>query len=100
MLVSMASPSSGSGPSDVFYVVQSTGLSGDREHRICSALYQSRPQAETELLRLKRTNTTRSYAIWKSSTYVEPAHWDFPVVMTDGSVVQPQDGKASSDSER
>jgi hypothetical protein len=39
-------------PADVFYVVQSTGAPGRREHRLVSVLYEMRPHAHTELARL------------------------------------------------
>lgn len=39
-------------PTEVFYVVQSTGARGRREHRLASVLYEMRPDAHTELARL------------------------------------------------
>ena len=34
-------------PHEVFYVVQSKGVLGERDHRIRSDLYETRPQADT-----------------------------------------------------
>src|ERR1700674_1506491 len=39
-------------PADVFYVVESPGVLGRREHRLSSALYETRPHARAELVRL------------------------------------------------
>jgi hypothetical protein len=58
---------------DVFYVVQSTGALGERAHCLRSDLYETRPQAETALARLRDANPEGSYGVWKSTTYIEPA---------------------------
>jgi hypothetical protein len=77
-------------PLDVFYVVQTTaGASGERSHRIRSALFETRHQARTELTRLRAASAGSStYDIWTAARYVEPAEWLYDVVMADGSVIR------------
>jgi hypothetical protein len=77
-------------PLDVFYVVESTGIVGERNHRLRSDLYETRPQADVELLRLRRADCAGSYSVWKSATYVEPAEWLHRVVRADGSLILPR----------
>jgi hypothetical protein len=77
-------------PTEVFYVVQSTGELGERSHRLSSALYETRPQAETELDRLRATQPDGNYGVWKSATYIEPAEWLHRVVRSDGSLILPR----------
>ena len=76
-------------PAEVFYVVQSTGAPGRREHRLASVLYETRPQAHTELTRLSATHPS-DYTIWKSTTYIEPPRWGHAVMCADGTMVPPQ----------
>jgi hypothetical protein len=80
-------------PADVFYVVQSTGALGRREHRLASVLYETRLHAHTELARLGAAYPG-DYAIWKSTTYVEPPQWGHAVMQADGTVVPPGAGHA------
>ena len=75
-------------PAEVFYVVRSTGAPGRREHRLASVLYEMRPHAHTELARLRAAHPG-DYAIWKSTTYIEPPHWGYAVIRADGTVVPP-----------
>lgn len=82
-------------PADVFYVVQSAGARGRREHRLASALYETRPHAHTELARLSAAHPG-DYAIWKGTTYIEPAQWGHAVMRADGTVVPPALGKHSA----
>ena len=77
-------------PVDVFYVVQSTGDLGERAHCLRSDLYETRPQAETKLAHLRGENPGRSYGVWKSATYVEPAEWRHRVVRSDGTLILPR----------
>jgi hypothetical protein len=77
-------------PVEVFYVVQSHGVDGERSHCLRSALYEARPQAETELARLRNEDGGGSYAIWKSATYIEPAEWLHRVVRSDGTCILPR----------
>jgi hypothetical protein len=86
----MSSSASVAPPVEVFYVVQSTGESGERDHRLCSALYETRPQADIELARLRTADSHGSYGVWKSATYVEPAEWLYRVVRTDGTLILPR----------
>ena len=74
-------------PTDVFYVVQSTGLEGEQQHRVCGVLYETRLQAEAELNRLRKDRPNLRYSVWHSVTYVEPHSWLYPVVLADGAVV-------------
>lgn len=75
-------------PAEVFYVVQSTGEPGRREHHVASVLYETRAQAHTELARLSAAHPG-DYSIWKSTTYVEPPQWGYVVMRADGTVVPP-----------
>jgi hypothetical protein len=79
-----------SAPLDVFYVVQTTaGLVGKRHHLVCPPLYETRRQAQIELMLLQTANFGRgTYSIWKATTYVEPAEWLHDVVVADGSVIR------------
>jgi len=81
-------------PADVFYVVQSTGAPGRREHRLSSVLYQTRPHAQAELVRLSAAHPG-DYAIWKGTTRVEPARWGHAVMLSNGKVVPPGAGPAT-----
>ena len=78
-------------PAEVFYVVQSTGMLGRREHRVVSALYETRPQAHNELARLAAARPG-AYSIWNSATYIEPPRWGHPLIRADGTVVAPDAG--------
>jgi hypothetical protein len=73
-------------PAEVFYVVQSTGARGRREHRLASVLYEMRAHAHTELARLIAAHPG-DYAVWKSATYIEPPQWGYAVMRADGTVV-------------
>ena len=77
-------------PEEVFYVVQSTGILGERDHRLRSDLYAARPQADEELARLRHADAAGSYGVWKSVTYIEPAEWLHRVVRSDGSLILPR----------
>ena len=77
-------------PTEVFYVVQSTGSLGERNHCLRSALYETRPQAETELVRLRDAESAGQYGVWKSVTYIEPAEWRHRVVRSDGTLILPR----------
>ena len=76
-------------PGDVFYVVRSTGLPGNQQHRVSSVLYETRPQAEAELARLRAGWPATHYSVWRGTSYVEPHLWMYPVVLADGVVVSP-----------
>jgi hypothetical protein len=75
---------------EVFYVVQSTGLLGERHHRLRSDLYETRPQADVELAGLRQADSAGTYSVWKSVTYIEPAEWLHRVVRSDGSLILPR----------
>jgi hypothetical protein len=77
-------------PLEVFYVVQSVGLLGERDHRLRSDLYETRLQADTELARLRSTDCSGTYNTWKSATYIEPAEWIHRVVRSDGTLILPR----------
>jgi hypothetical protein len=83
----MSVPLAAATPTDVFYVVQSSGLPGQREHDVSSVLYETHVQAHVELARLKAANPDGDYDIWKSSTYIEPPAWLYCVVLADGTLV-------------
>ena len=86
----MSSAASVTSPLEVFYVVQSTGVVGQRSHRLRSDLYETGPQAATELARLRHADTGGSYSVWKSATYIEPAEWRHRVVRSDGTLILPR----------
>ena len=77
-------------PVEVFYVVQTNGVPGERNHRIRSDLYETRAQAQVELTRIRQTETAGGYSVWKSETYVEPAEWLHRVVRSDGTLILPR----------
>ena len=79
-------------PIDVFYIVQSKGDRGERDHLLRSVPYETQAQAETELGRLRGADVTgaASYGIWRSTTYVEPAEWLHRVVRSDGTLILPR----------
>src|ERR1700704_113614 len=80
-------------PADVFYVVRSTGAPGRREHCLSSVLYETRPHARAELIRLSAAYPG-DYAIWKGTTHIEPPHWGHAVMLADGTLVPPGAGHA------
>jgi hypothetical protein len=82
-------------PADVFYVVQSTGAPGRREHRLSSVLYETRRHARAELVRLSAADPG-DYAIWKGTTRVEPPQWGHAVMLADGTLVPPGAGHATA----
>ena len=88
----MSLPASPPMPAEVFYVVQSTGMLGRREHRLASVLYETRPQAYNELVRLTALRPA-AYSIWSGATYIEPPRWAHPVIRADGTVVSPDAGR-------
>ena len=75
-------------PCEVFYVVETSGSATKREHQTCSVLYETRPQAEAQRVRLAAANPDKIYNVWKHTTHIEPAVWLSDVVMADGSVLQ------------
>jgi hypothetical protein len=79
-------------PAEVFYVVLSKGTAGERDHYLRSVLYETRPQAETELARMRAADGGGSYDVWKSATYIEPAEWLHRVVRSDGTLILPRLG--------
>jgi hypothetical protein len=81
-------------PADVFYVVESTGAAGRREHRLSSVLYETRPHARAELVRLSAAHPG-DYAIWKGTTRIEPPQWGHAVMLADGTLVPPGTGHAT-----
>jgi len=79
-------------PVDVFYIVQSKGDRGERDHLLRSVPYETQAQAETELGRLRAADVTAaaSYGIWRSTTYVDPAEWLHRVVRSDETLILPR----------
>jgi hypothetical protein len=75
---------------DVYYVVLSAGVLGERAHCLRSDLFETRPQAEAALTRLLEADPGSSYGVWKSTTYVEPAEWLHRVVRSDGTLILPR----------
>lgn len=51
-------------------------------------MYETRVQAEAELERLLAADASAEYSVWKASTYIEPAHWAYDVVLADGTVLR------------
>jgi hypothetical protein len=75
-------------PSDVYYVVQSSGIAGRRDHEVISPLYETRPQADAELARLRSVKKRGVLTVWMRTTQEEPPQWLSDVVMADGSVIR------------
>jgi hypothetical protein len=74
-------------PADVYYVVQSSGKVGRRDHQMVSALYETRPQADAELARLRGEKKGVVLSVWMRTTHVEPAQWLSDVIMADGTII-------------
>jgi hypothetical protein len=76
-------------PADVYYVVESQHSGpGERRHVVASPLYATMSLAQAELARLVSENDEKAYAVWKASTYIEPARWARDVVLDDGTVLR------------
>jgi len=67
---------------------------GRREHRLSSVLYETRPDARAELVRLSAAHPG-DYAIWKGTTHIEPPQWGHTVMLADGTLVPPLAGHAT-----
>lgn len=84
-------------PLTVFYVVETTGRpSEERQHRVCSYLFETRFQAQAELTRLALENAGGTFSIWKGTTYIEPAEWRYDVIMADNMVIPARRGHLPS----
>lgn len=77
-------------PLDVFYVVDSIGPPGKRDHKVRSVLFEKRTDAEAELARLRAADPNGTYDVWHAATYIEPAAWAYDVLLADGSLIHPQ----------
>ena len=77
-------------PLEIYYVVQTTaGVVGKRQHRVRPPLYETRYQAQIELMHLEAASCgSGTFSIWKATTYIEPAEWLYDVVVADGSVIR------------
>jgi hypothetical protein len=81
----------GAPPVAIFYVVRSADPAGERVHHLCSQLFETRPQADTELARVRREDRNGGiYSVWKSATYVDLAEWLHRVVRLDGTLILPR----------
>jgi hypothetical protein len=83
-------PATADHPVEIFYVVLSKGSLGERDHRLCSALYENLALAEVERARLRAADLGGNYSVWKSSTYIEPGEWLHRVVRSDGTLIMPR----------
>jgi len=86
----MSSTAPVTSPLEVFYVVQSADVVGERNHRLRSDLYETRPQAAEEIARLRHADSGGNYSVWRSTTYIEPAEWRHRVVRSDGTLILPR----------
>ena len=77
-------------PVDVFYVVQSSGVVGRRDHKVISPLFETRWQADAELARIRDLRQGAVLSVWMRTTHIEPAQWLADVVMADGTVIHPR----------
>lgn len=75
-------------PPDVYYVVESSGKVGRRDHHVISPLYETRVQADEELARLTAEKKKGVLSVWMRTTYREPPQWQSDVIMADGTVVR------------
>ena len=73
-------------PADMYYVVQSSGVVGRRDHSVISPLYETRWQADAELARLRSGKTRGLLSVWMRTA--EPPQWLTDVLMTDGTVIR------------
>jgi hypothetical protein len=87
-----------SASTDVFYVVESTGVLGRRIHRVKPPLYETRPQAERALAGLSLEHPTGSFRVWNTTTYVEPPEWLYETVPADPPIgaVPPLPGQTAT----
>lgn len=74
-------------PVDVYFVVQSCGKPGKKDHKVISPLFETRTQAHAELTRLRTDRKDKVLTVWKHTTQVEPAEWLSDVIMADGTVI-------------
>jgi hypothetical protein len=74
-------------PVDVYFVVQSCGTLGKRDHKVISPLFETRSQADAELTRLRTARRDKVLCVRKHRTQVEPAEWLSGVVMADGTAI-------------
>lgn len=74
-------------PVDVYFVVQSSGKLGKRDHKVISPLFETHAQAHAELTRLRIERKDKVLSVWKHTTQVEPAEWLADVIMADGTVI-------------
>ena len=74
-------------PADVYYVVRSSGITGKRDHQVISPLYETRPQAEAELARLRNVKKRGVLSVWMRTAQEEPPQWLSDVIMADGTVI-------------
>ena len=86
----MSFPAAAAPPVEVFYVVQTKGIPGQRDHTLRSILYETRSQANVELDRIRHADADGTYSVWKSVTYVEPAEWLHRVVRANGTLILPR----------
>jgi hypothetical protein len=75
-------------PPDVYYVVESSGKVGKRDHHVISPLYETRSQADEELGRLRAERKKGVLSVWMRTTYCEPPQWLSDVLMADGTVIR------------
>jgi hypothetical protein len=78
-----------SASTDVFYVVESTGVLGRRIHRVKPPLYETRAQAEKALAELRAGRSTGSFRVWNTTTYVEPPEWLYETVPAEPPIGSP-----------
>jgi hypothetical protein len=69
-------------PVDVYFVVQSCGKPGSRDHKVISPLLGTLSQAHAELTRLRIERKHKVLSVWKHTTQVEPAEW-----LADGNAI-------------
>jgi hypothetical protein len=85
-----------SASTDVFYVVESTGVLGRRIHRVKPPLYETRPQAQKALAELRAEHTTGSFSVWNTTTYVEPPEWLYQTVPAEPQTGAPAPGQTAT----
>jgi len=87
-LITPLQPMKRSAPPDVYYVVESSGRIGKRDHHVISPLYETRSQADGELARLSAGKKHGVLSVWMRTSYREPPQWVSDVVMADGTIVR------------
>jgi hypothetical protein len=76
-----------SAPADVYYVVEFPRAMGQRDLQMSSLLFETRPQAEREMARMRKANRAGVFGVRTYTTPTKPVQWLSDVVMADGTII-------------